>query len=282
MQRSAVIWFLGVCIGLFAAAAGILREDFEALRAGSNAIAEVNGVAIHHDTYRRLLNALETDLSQAPDPNQARMVLDRLIDEELLVQRGVELGLVRSDRRVRADLVSAVIAAATVDPAEPSEAELLALFQREAGRFAEHARYRVQQIYFRGASDVAMQRAVEARRQLGSGQSFETLMSQGDDVLPALPNRLLPATKLAEYLGATRAAIVLELDLNEISLPLRDARGVALLRLVEKQAEMQPDFAAVREQVRSEWRRQAEDRALREYVDELRRRAEIRTVPKVD
>ena len=37
-------------------------------------------------------------------------VLDRMIDEELLGQRGLDLGLVRADRRVRADLVSAVIA----------------------------------------------------------------------------------------------------------------------------------------------------------------------------
>jgi len=46
---------------------------------------------------------------------------------------------------------------------------------------------------------------------------------------------------------------------------------------VEREREYAPPLAEIEEQVRAEWVRRQGERALREYLDELRRRADVRS-----
>src|SRR5262249_60782483 len=71
------------------------------------AAARVNDALVSADDYARSLDALERDRRGGAVPSDRRLVLDRMIDEELLVQRGLELGLARQDARVRRDLTAA-------------------------------------------------------------------------------------------------------------------------------------------------------------------------------
>ena len=78
-----------------------------------------------------VLAALASDRRSPLGPEDRRHVLDRLVDEELLVQRGLDLDLPSLDRRVRADLTQAVIASvlAEVEEDEASHGDLEAFFQ---------------------------------------------------------------------------------------------------------------------------------------------------------
>ena len=55
----------------------------------------------------------------------------------------------------------------------------------------------------------------------------------------------------------------------------------ARLPLVERELPRTPDLSEIEAQVRTEWLRRAGDRALREYLDELRDQAEIVVAPKL-
>ena len=109
-RRAGILLGIGSAVGLALAAASLMESpDDAAFSAG--VVAKVNGVPIRRDDYLRAVAALASDRRNPLDDADRRHVLNRLIDEELFVQHALALGLAANDRRVRADLVSAVMGA---------------------------------------------------------------------------------------------------------------------------------------------------------------------------
>src|SRR5262245_15749646 len=92
---------LGAALGPALATFDLLTVG-DALTPTPEGVASVNGTAIREEDYERALAAFASDRRSPVEAGDRRHVLDRLIDEELLVQRGLDLGFSRSDRRVRA------------------------------------------------------------------------------------------------------------------------------------------------------------------------------------
>lgn len=280
----AIAWLgAGALAGVAAAGLALLGSGRAAPALPAGAVATVNGAVLRDADYRRVLAALESDRRNPVGDEQRRFVLERLVDEELLVQRALELGLARSDRLVRSQLVAAVIAAATEDAAvrEPDEAALRAFHAEHAEWFAAPGRLRARQLWVRGAparsADEARARAADAAARLRAGAPFEAVAAAlGDPVVAPLPDAPLPATKLVEYAGPAALAALDDAEPGTVSEPLPHAGGFQVLVLSAREDAHAPAFEEVADQVRAEWRRRAGDEALRRYLAELRERAEIR------
>lgn len=276
-QRASQRWLaVGAATGLVVAAIGVIgdRPAGDALPAG--AVARVGDALIRSEEYDRLVAGLASDRRSPVDGKLRRHVLNRMIDEELLVQRAVELGLVDVDRRVRANLTSAMIQSVVddADEVEASERELSVFYRDHAEFFTAPGRLRVRQIFFRSRSDAlgsGEERAEAALAALSAGQSFESVRSEfGDREISPLPDTMLPALKLREYIGPTALRSAMGLEVGEVSDAVQSGTGVHLLLLVEREPARTPPLDEIVEQVRSEWRRRQGDRALRSYLDGLR------------
>ena len=68
------------------------------------------------------------------------------------------------------------------------------------------------------------------------------------------------------------------LEPGGVSDPARSATGYHVLQLVDREEGRVPLLEEIEKEVRAELRRRAGDVALREYLDELRERADVRTV----
>lgn len=278
-DRGSTLLGLGALAGLVLAAAALLASG----RPGSGgaaggAAARVNGVVISQEEYRRALAAVESDRGAGADPALRRHVLDRLIDEELLVQRGLELGLARLDPRVRRDLAAAVAAAAVADgaPREPTAEELATFHAAEAVFFARGGRLHVRQVFVPEAADQAGARAAAAAARLRAGEDFATVRAALGGPEPApVPDAALPVAKLADYLGPTPLRTALALAPGAVSDPIRSAGGWSVLVLVAREGAIAPPLAEIRDEVRAEWLRRRDERALRAALDDLRARATI-------
>ena len=284
--RRPLAWLAeGAVAGVATAAFGLIGTD--ARRAGlpSGAIASVNGTLLYADDYTRLVEGVESDTREPAGPELRRRVLDRMIEEELLVQRGVELGLVESDRRVRADITQAMIQSIVVETEDQqaSEDELRRFYGEEAGFFTQPGRVRAGQVFFRvaGVADEAalLARAGEAQRRLEAGEPLERVRAElGDAEVSPIPDALLPPAKLREYVGPTALRAVMELAPGAISAPVRSGMGLHVFQLIEREEARVPPFEDVAESVRAEWVRRAGDRALRGYLDDLREDARVQTL----
>ena len=239
-------WLLlaGLAAGTALGAVGLRAAPAPALP--PEAVARVDGQLILRDAWQRAVAAVNADRRAPLTAADERHVLERLIDEELLVQHGVALGLVERDARLRSTLVSQVMQAATqAARAEPDEATLRAFYDEQRERFTPAARLRVRAWRVDAA---------------GTRAPFE----------PAVPDVLLPPAKLQAYLGPALTQRALALAPGQSD----EADGVAL-ELVEAQADAAPPFGQARDEVRREWLRRADEAAVRELLAQLRGRTPI-------
>lgn len=239
-------WLLraGLIAGIVAAAAGVLVQPGDALP--EQAVARVNERLILRDAWLRAVASVASERRTPLTEADRRHILDRLIDEELLVQHGVALGLVEQDRRLRGQLVSDVVAAAAADSAQPEdEAELRRFYAEHRAFFTPPARLRV------------------AAYRVGADGSHEVFT-------PPVPDVLLPPAKLRSYLGPALTQAALRLQPGERSVPLRLGDRDAFVEVLEHEPGAAPPFEDIADAVRAEYRRRRDEDALRKLLTELR------------
>jgi parvulin-like peptidyl-prolyl isomerase len=272
---------IGALTGLGLAALGLLDPTWSH-GLPPDAIARVNDAFLRRDDYARALAGVAADRRAPLSEADRRHVLDRLIDEELLVQHALELDLARLDRRVRTDLVAAMIQylAAGAEDRDPTPAELRSFLEENADRFARPGRIRLRRILIRSeplrTDEEARERAALAFARIRSGEAFDRIRSDlGDEEIAPLPDSFLSPTKLREHLGDSLAREAMALEVGRVSEPLRSAAGYHVLQIVAREPRRQPDSAHIDEDLRAEWRREQQDRALRRELDRLREMARI-------
>ena len=281
-RRASRLLAAGATLGLLVAAAHLLVAPGAGDALPEGAVARVEGRLIRAEHYQRLVAALASDRRTPLSEADRRRVLDRLIEEELLVRHGLDLGLVDSDRRVRADLVSAVLASitASVDGYEPEPDEVEAFYADNAAYFARPARVHVRRVFVRrgDAPEQARAKAEQAAERLRAGEPIDAVRAAlGDGALAPVPDAPLPPAKLREYLGPSALAAALALEPGGVSDPVETPQGFDVLLLVAGNTSEHQPLDAVRPQVVTEMKRREGDRRLRQRLDELREDADVQT-----
>ena len=275
--RGRTLLAIGAAAGLAAALWGALGPPARD-RVGADAIATVNGVAIGRADYQRAVGSLVADKRSPMTTADARRVLDNLVDEQLLVERGLELGLGEQDIAVRKALIDAMIQFAVAGAAgrEPDEAELRRYYAERPQLVQSDAELRVRVVSF-PSRDAAR---VEAMRQaLLGGAAFADAARDAGAESVAVPDALLPPAKLADYAGPAVRDAALAMTAGDVAGPL-DVGGVpSFVLLVERTAPTAPPFEQVRDVVAEEWRRRQAEAALAQYIASLRRSAVIDYAP---
>lgn len=260
---------LGALAGLIAAGYGVLRQSSSGADLPDGVIASVNETLIGREIYDRALARVAT-----PDMNnedRARLV-ERLIDDELLVQRGVELGMTESDLVVRDAIVNSLIASVTAeaDAANPTDEALEEYLADNAERFSFTSRLSIE----------AWQTNIEP-----VAQSFVTTIRAGSappitpdiEAMPGLPEGFIPVETLRDYLGPAITAAAAEMPDDSSAVFARRGRWL-VIRVVARERGYVTDLAAIRNRVLLDYRRNFADEMLRSYIEGLRQRAEIRVV----
>ncbi|HYD48569.1 MAG TPA: peptidyl-prolyl cis-trans isomerase [Terriglobales bacterium] len=285
MDRATTLLALGAVAGIAFATAGLVTGSTSSAELPADLVARVNDQGIRRIDYERMVNAVAGDKRSAIADADRQHVLNRLIEEELLVQRALELGLAYHDGRVRKDLTAAILdsIAAEARDAQPSEEELRRFYQEHKEFLTAGEQLHVRQVWFRinnlSESTAAYARAKDAADRLRRGAAIEQVRAEiGDAEIAPLPDALLPATKLSDYLGPTALRSVIDLPVGQITEPVRSSTGYHVLQLVERAPAPAPPFEQIRDQVLEAYRRRAADQALRAYLDDLRSRASIEIV----
>lgn len=255
-RRSHWLLIAGLLAGVALAAFGLLARPKPALPQG--AVARVNDHLILRDNWLRAVAAVAAERRAPLTDDDRRHILERLVDEELLVQHGVALGLVEQDARLRSTMVSEVMLAATsgANAASFDEAALRRFYDEHRDLFAPADRLRV-----------------KAWR-LDAEEKFLPYE-------PAVPDALLPPAKLEAYLGPDLVAQALALQAGQLTAPSASNGGRVVVQLLEKKLGAPPPFEQVRDEVRNEARRQADEATVRELLQRLRSENRVTVSPEL-
>jgi len=270
---------MGAAVGLALATAGLLEARDDARKLPPGAAALVGDRAIRLIDYQRVLAGVEGDLRNPIDDAMRRRVLDRMIDEELLVQRALDLGLAVIDRRVRGELTSGLIDSivSEVDAEEPSDSAVARHFEENLEFFTRPGRLRARTIFFSshrdgdaGLQGAAVRVALAAERLANGAQVADVETELADPQVSSIPDALLPANKIRDYAGPTIVRVLETLEVGSWSAPFESGGSFYLAQLLEGEPPIVPALENIEDLVRQDLKRRRGDQALRRYLDDLR------------
>ena len=271
-NKKTVIWLLvGMLAGLSAALFSLLGSS-GGITLPEGAIARVNERFIGREDYARAVAGVVADGGQTLSAAQRRRVLDRLIDEELLVQYGLDQGLARNDRRVRADLVSAVIEAKSVaaETRVISDAEVRAFYEQHEAYFKRPQQLRVAVLRLQDASQ-----ATALRKRWQAGASLEQMRANGGVTLLAhVPDALVPLSNLQQLIGASLTELAATLPAGQVSEVVQLNNQAHLLSVLER-VDTTPALDEIQDAVKAEIRRRGAEASVREALDRMREELDV-------
>jgi hypothetical protein len=269
----------GTVIGLSIAGLGLIergQDEISTLPPGI--IAKVGETLIGTGQYVALLDDLAADKRNPLTDQDQEFALQRLIDEELLVQRGVELGLAENAPTIRkavaAEVISHVVTATRATP--PDEATLREFYASASAYFSSPGRLRLHWWMQKSSSLEIEALAWETIHGLQRGDEPQVLLRQyGFERVADFPDSLLPMNKLLDYIGPVLLDRVTSILPGQYTDPIKDEQGLHVLFVAERASESVPNFDAIRSEVEREYLHRASDTALREYIDWLRSRTPV-------
>ncbi len=266
---------LGAAAGLILASTDLLNESEDGLP--DSAVARVNNSMISRQDYLEHLSLLARDKRMPLTDKDRRHVLERIIEEKLLLLRGLEIDLPNEDPRVRKLIIETMIQVAIADTSsqQATEEELRRFYEENKQYFLSPARIRVQRMIFRKTSkNPARARAELAVAALRAGEQWSGVEARlADSDILRLPNTLLPPQKLRAYLGPSLTDVAMGLSAGDISEPIEGNGEYSIISIRDKQLSEASPLEDIREQIENEYTRRSGDRALREYLKDLRKQA---------
>ena len=114
---------LGASVGALCAVL-VLLGDTSGLGVDAGAVASVNGSPLDLEQYQRAVRLFASEKRSAVTTEDRSLILERMIEEELLLQYGVEAGLVRNHPAVRAEVLRSVMTSLTAELQARGEGEV--------------------------------------------------------------------------------------------------------------------------------------------------------------
>lgn len=249
---SALPW-LGLLTGALLAASGILQYSPSELQADE--AARINNTSISQDEWQRAIDAANQGRRTALNAAEKDAILQKLIDEELLIQLALNLGLAHGIPEVRGRLVQAAMEALSQDGrTAPNTAELQRFVRENPKLFLQTEK-----------------RRVAVFRKPASPHNDEK--TQPVD----LPTEALTQRQLQRWIGKQLSDIAFHTGgIGPIEGAHTVGQGNYRIEVLEILPARQPQITEIQEDlIRSVYRRSQREESLQEGLRQLRQDAQI-------
>ena len=260
-----VVFFVSLFISLNSV---IFETNFQL----DQAIARVGEKEISRQKFEEIIKVLDDQSKSELTLEKKNLIRERLIDEELLIQRAIELDLVRNDSLVKGNVIQTMFQYIinSNELAEPSEAELREYFRKEKNYFSSGKRFKLKNYTFRNLRD-----AETARNSLNQGnlESFLKLVETENSI--DLPNVFLTSQKIRDYLGPKVLEELPSLEKGGFSNIFEINQVPSIVICIDVLLDNNPKFEEIIDQIKNKFIRDREDILVKEYIENLRNFYEI-------
>lgn len=280
-KRSMLLFAVGALIGLGIAGVGLFTAAGTATRiVPPENVATVNQRPIlRSDFVTQLENEMGIPFDQSTRADQLK-VLDAMVREELLVQRSLELDFAETDQDARNALVSTVsqqiMAEATTSP--PGDAQLREYYQRNQSKYASTGTMTVRNLVLPTTAGVssaqAMAKAQEAAAALATDTPVAQIMQRfGLQEAKDYGEDFYFAARI--HLGDALYEKVTPLANGAVSEPVVAADGIHIVKMIENKRPVALTFERARQQVLTDYQRDAQAKLMEATLKFLRARSKI-------
>ncbi len=279
-KRSMILCAVGAVVGLGVAGVGLFSARGTATRnVPPEDIALVNQrPVLRSDFVAQLENETGETFEQATRAEKLK-VLDEMIREELLVQRGLELDFAETDQPTRNALAMAMDqqALAEVTTSQPAERQLHEFYEKNPGKYASDGILTVRHLVIPAGSGTPEQRAQKAREvvaALRAGAAVEEVIARFGLTEPRNDgDEFYFAAKI--HLGEVLFARALKLEDGEVTEPLSEPDGVHVVKVIRDKVPVPLSFERARLQVLTDLKNAQQERLMAASMRFLRERAKI-------
>ena len=262
---------IGLIIGVLLASFAIVERNNIT---DQNWAAKIEDQLIPYERYQMQLEGLAKDKRSPLTNRDKEYVLERMIEEELLIKRAIDLGMLENNPMARGTIVQQMIKNIVTEGSriEPQESELFEFFQENIGFFTKANRLRVRQIYFsqNDFGDKTFGKANDAFVRLNKGENFEEVALSGSKSALKIPDTLMNLSKVREYIGPSLMREAQLLKPGYSSSPNKVSGGYKIIYLVDREDATKPEYSNIRSAVLSEFLKRRDDQSLRKYLDNLK------------
>ena len=260
-----VVFFVSLFISLNSV---IFETNFQL----DQAIARVGEKEISRQRFEEIIKVLDDQSNSELTLEKKNLIRERLIDEELLIQRAIELDLVRNDSLVKGNVIQTMFQYIinSNELVEPSEAELREYFSKEKNYFSSGRRYKLKNYTFRNLDDA--ETAINLLNQ-SDLESFLKLVETESAI--DLPNVFLSTQKIRDYLGPKVLDELPSLEKGGFSNIFEINEAPSIVICIDILLDNNPKFEEIAEQIKNKFIRDREDSLVKEYIENLRNFYEI-------
>ena len=260
-----VVFFVSLFISLNSV---IFETNFQL----DQAIARVGEKEISRQRFEEIIKVLDDQSNSELTLEKKNLIRERLIDEELLIQRAIELDLVRNDSLVKGNVIQTMFQYIinSNELVEPSESELREYFSKEKNYFSSGRRYKLKNYTFRNLNDA--ETAINLLNQ-SDLESFLKLVETESAI--DLPNVFLTPQKIRDYLGPKVLDELSSLEKGGFSNIFEINEVPSIVICIDILLDNNPKFEEIAEQIKNKFIRDREDSLVKEYIENLRNFYEI-------
>jgi PPIC-type PPIASE domain len=289
-RRSFLLLAIGAIVGLAIAGYGLFTaKGTSTNRLPPEDIALVNQKPIYRSDFLIQTQTLYSVPFKETTHEQRHKVLDDMINEELMVQRGIEVDLPGYDPDVRTALVNGVELQMYADvlAKAPTEAELQAYYDHHRDKYASIGVMRLRDLLVNTPPNetdaLRMARAVRVVAELRAGAKLDDAFMQSNGVRDS--GALFQSGKpdlddIFDFAAQAKLtpnvyAVAKKLSAGQVSDPINDTDGIHIVVITARSTPKAPDFAAVRERVWADLKTEAQDNIRNATYGYLRNKADI-------
>ena len=274
MSNQSKLLLLASIIGTFLAIYSIMETNKNFSSLPDNIIATVNDKIIPSDKYQTIINLIQNDKRDELTKADREMALDRIIEEELLVQYAYKNGFLEADDLLRKSIVRSVVDSIVEQALSvvPAKQDLLKFYEANRQTFAIDEKYRVVILSSQNRSDI------DEGKVIWQSNYDLTLLRQTFKSIDRLdiPTGFISKIRLGTLIGPLLRDKVLSLQVGETSETLKTIYGYSIVTLVDKKDRVIPEFKEISEIVLQEYKRQQREEILEELLKDLKRQSDIK------
>ena len=273
MSNQSKLLLLASIIGTLLAIYSIMDSNKNYSSLPDNVAAVVNDKIIPSERYQTVIQLIKNDKRDDLTDIDRKMALERIIEEELLVQYAYQNGFLEADDLLRKSIVRSVVDSIAEQSISviPNEKTLRDFYQDNLSLFTIDEQFRIVILSSQNGSDINAGKIIWQ-----DSYDIPMLMNEiGSIKKLEISSDFISKYRLGTLIGPLLRDVVLSLKLGETSEPLETIYGYSIVTLIDKKGRVIPDFKEINEIVLQEYKRRQRETILNDLLSDLKRQSDI-------